>query len=162
MYLPFEQMPAHARVWVYQADRKFSPSEIDMVSQKLRAFCEQWNTHGKMMHTSFDIRFDQVVVLAVDESHLDASGCSIDSSVRTLREIEQALGLNLLDQGKVSVLQEDTLEVNPLSAVKGKVESGILKADSTVLNPMVKSKADLSDKWFIKANESWLRKYFAN
>jgi len=163
MYLEFEQMPAHSRIWVYQSDRKFTAEEQKWLSERLKAFCAQWNTHGSLMPTSFEIRYDQVIILAVDESNLGASGCSIDSSVRVLREIEQNFNLNLLDQGKVSYLtNQDSLEVAKVLGIKSKVEDGILQAETIVLNPVVSKKSDLDSIWLIQAKESWLNKYFMN
>lgn len=161
--MEFERMPAHARIWVYQSDRKFTEGEVAWIKERLETFCGQWNTHGAKMPTSFTIKFDQVIVFSVDESQLGASGCSIDSSVRTLREIEQKLGVNLLDQGKVGFLaSEDNLAVNSVFGVKDSVQAGLLNPETLVLNPLVKEKADLDNKWLISAKESWLNKYFRN
>lgn len=163
MYKNFEEMPSHARVWVYQADRKLSSSEQQWISERLEYFCRQWNTHGTLMPTSYQLKFDQVILLAVDESNLGASGCSIDSSVRTLKEIEQHLNINLLDQGKVSYLTSDQkLQVSPLQGIKTKVAEGTIHPETPVLNPAITKKMDLESKWIISAKESWLNKYFDN
>ena len=163
MYIPFDQMPGHARIWTYTSNRKLEKKELDILSSRLSVFCEQWNTHGALMPTSFEIRFDQVIILAVDESQLGASGCSIDSSVRLLRDIETKFEIDLLNQGKVSFLHgENNLEVNNLLGIKSKVKEGILQAETIVLNPVVQSKSDLEKNWKIKAKESWLNKFFEN
>ncbi|MCH6232732.1 hypothetical protein [Cognataquiflexum rubidum] len=163
MYKPFDQMPANARIWTYTSNRRLDKSELEILSSRLSAFCELWNTHGALMPTSFEIRFDQVIILAVDESQLGASGCSIDSSVRVLRDIENELDIDLLNQGKVSFIKsEGDLEVNPILGIKSKVTEGILQAETIVLNPVVKNKADLENNWKIKAKESWLNKFFEN
>ncbi|MFD2035748.1 hypothetical protein ACFSKL_13170 [Belliella marina] len=163
MYLEFENIAAHSRVWIYQSDRKFTAEELTWVKSHLKAFCEQWNSHGALMPTSFEIKFDQVIILSVDESNLGASGCSIDSSVRILREIEQKLGVNLLDQGKVGFLDsEDNLAINSVFGIKESVKSGIVNPETLILNPLVKEKADLDNNWLIAAKESWLNKYFEN
>jgi hypothetical protein len=163
MYKPFDQMPSDARIWTYTSNRKFDKKELEIISNRLLAFCEQWNTHGVFMPTSFDIRFDQVIILAVDESQLGASGCSIDSSVRVLRDIETEFDLDLLNQGKVSFLKEDNnLEVNPILGIKSKVTTGILQSETIVLNPVVQRKSDLEKNWKISAKDSWLNKFFEN
>jgi hypothetical protein len=163
MYIPFRKMADHSRIWVYQADRKLNKVELTFVNDVLEKFCEQWNSHGSLMPSSFDIRFDQVIILAVDESSLGASGCSIDSSVRTLKTIEQELGINLLDQGKVGILNaERTLQVSQALGIKSKVTEGIIQADTIVLNPVVQRKSDLENNWLISAKDSWLNKFFMN
>lgn len=162
MYVSFESLAAHSRIWLYQSERAFSSQEIELINKTLRQFCEGWNTHGNLMLTSFQILEDQLIVLGVDESSLGASGCSIDSSVRTLRELEKQLDINLTDQGKVSFKKsEGQVSVFPALGIKSKVLSGEIEQDTLVLNPLVKVKKDLENVW-ISANESWLKKYFPN
>lgn len=162
MYLPFDQMPEYSRVWVYQADQKLSEADEKLVRDRMRSFCEGWNTHGNLMPTSFDLVENQILILAVDESNLGASGCSIDSSVRTLRELEKAININLTDQGKIS-LKKPSGEMNviPALGVKSRVTSGEINLHTEVINPMVRVKADLQNLWQPVRN-SWLNKYFPN
>ena len=162
MYLPFQEMPETARIWIYQADRKFNSEEIEFIKKRLTAFCDQWNTHGASMPTSFDLQYERMIILAVDEAGLGASGCSIDSSVRVLRDIEQQLNVNLLDQGKVSFINEDQVITSKLQELKNHVNSGNLQEETPVFNPLVSKKQDLSDKWLIPAKDSWLKKYFVH
>jgi hypothetical protein len=162
MYVPFDQLPDTARVWVYQADRKLFEGEQELVHQKMIRFCENWNTHGHVMPTSFVLLHGQILVLAVDESSLGASGCSIDSSVRMLRELESLLAVNLTDQGKVSLRRATgELQVFPALGVKSKVQSGEITLDQEVVNPLIRSKADLHQLWQ-PVGSSWLNKYFPN
>lgn len=162
MYLPFDQMPDYSRVWIYQADKRFTETDEQLVRDRLRNFCESWNTHGNLMPTSFELIDSQILILAVDESKLGASGCSIDSSVRTLRELESALNINLTDQGKIS-LKKASGEMKVISAlgVKSKVTSGEIDLETEVINPMIRTKSELQNLWQPVRN-SWLSKYFPN
>lgn len=162
MLLPFKQLPDYSRVWVYQAERRLNEQELVIVRQRLSRFCEGWNTHGNGMPTSFEVFDNQILVLAVDESGLGASGCSIDSSVKVLKELESLLGINLTDQGKVSVRNtEGDLKVFPALGLKSKVKAGELTLEQEVINPLVRTKADLHQLWQPVRN-SWLNKYFPN
>jgi hypothetical protein len=103
------------------------------------------------------------MLLAVDESQLSASGCSIDSSVRVIKQIDEKLKINLLDQGKLIYLnQNEELEVTSAFAVKTKIKEGAILEETHILNPMIKSIEDLSTQWKIPAKDSWLRKFFSN
>ncbi|WP_339923998.1 hypothetical protein [uncultured Cyclobacterium sp.] len=162
MYVPFDKMPEDAKIWIYQSDRPFEEQEKTWIISKLVAFCNQWNTHGAEMPSSFDLKYDQFIVLSVDESQMGASGCSIDSSVRVIREIEVKLNINLLDSGKVAYLEGDNVRVAFLPEIKNHVVEGSLKSNSRMFNPSVNKIADLKDNWLIEADRSWLKKYFAN
>jgi len=162
MYLSFEEMPSGARIWVYQSDRKLTQEEQSIVADKLRSFCDQWNTHGALMPTSYDIKYGKFIILSVDESKLGASGCSIDSSVKTLRNIEETIGINLLNQGKVSFMEGDEVTTASLPEIKSYITAGKLAENTYIFNPVVDRKQDLEEKWLITAKESWLKKYFNN
>lgn len=162
MYIPFEEMSSSSRVWVYQSDRAFSEQDKTLIISKLVAFCNQWHTHGSTMPSSFDIKYDQFIVLAVDESQLGASGCSIDSSVKVLREVENLLNVNLLDSGKIAYLTDEIVKVTFLPDIKKHILQGQLQKSSKVFNPSVNKKADLENQWLIPAQESWLKRYFAS
>ncbi|MEB2776100.1 hypothetical protein SYJ56_12325 [Algoriphagus sp. D3-2-R+10] len=155
-------MPEDSRVWVYQATRQFSEQEQELIASRLSIFCDGWNTHGNRMPTSFQILDNHIVVLAADESGLGASGCSIDSSVRTLRELENEIENNITDQGKVT-FKSDSGEISVASAlgIKSKVTSGEINSQTLVINPQVQSKKDLESVWILAGN-SWLNRYFPN
>jgi hypothetical protein len=162
MYVPFEQMPEFSRVWVYQAERKFDPTEEEIIREKMSGFCEGWNSHGNRMPSSFEVFDHQILVLAVDESQLGASGCSIDSSVKKLREIESQIGINLTDQGKISLKNSfGNVSVIPALGVKSRVNSGEITEELEVINPIIQTKADLQNLWQ-PVRKSWLNKYFPN
>ena len=78
MFVPFETLPIHTRVWVYQANRKISSSEKNIISTVLTSFTQEWQVHGQPMKASFHLYYDQFIVLAADEGFNAASGCSID------------------------------------------------------------------------------------
>lgn len=162
MYKPFDEMPASARVWIYQADRAFSGAEKQWIQSVLMDFCQSWNTHGQGMPTSFDIAYDQFILFAVDERGVGASGCSIDSSVRIIRSIQEKLGVNLLDSGKVSFLQEKKVIVNKLTEVRDSIAAGVLQPETAIFSPTVQTKMDLAENWIIPAKESWLKRFFTN
>jgi hypothetical protein len=162
MYLPFDQLPDSSRVWVYVSARKFTAAEQALIHSSLTSFCEQWGTHGKVMPTSYTILDEQLIVLGVDESQLGASGCSIDSSVRALQNLEQQLGVNLVDQGKLTLRdQAGQLKVLPALGIKSRVSSGEIHPDLEVIQPHIQTKGNLSDLW-LPLSKSWLSTYFSN
>jgi hypothetical protein len=162
MYLPFEQLSPSSRVWIYSSSRPFTEPEQALIRTALQTFCESWGTHGKGMYTSFEILHEQLLVLAVDESQLGASGCSIDASVRTLRQLEESLGLDLVDQGKITLkTSEGALRVMSGLGLKSKVEAGEISPALEVLQPNLQTKSDLQALWQ-PVLKSWLSRYFPN
>src|SRR3954471_24158585 len=98
MYTTFDSMPADSRLWVYQANRKFTSGEKEILEKGLTELCTQWKAHGAPLRTSFTIVYNLFVVIAVDEQVHGASGCSIDGSVRYLHGLQHDLNLDFFDR----------------------------------------------------------------
>lgn len=160
MYIAFNQMPSNSRVWIYQAARAFSQPEEELICSTLHTFCQEWNTHGNPMTSSFQIQDHQILILTVDENNLGVSGCSIDGSVKILRELEIKLNNNLTDHGKVSYLTANNgIAVTPALGIKSKVLAGEITATTSVINPLIQRKKELDSIW-IAADKTWINKYF--
>ena len=161
MLTSVELMPDAARLWVYQADRPFTQEELEVVHQLTQQFVQGWAAHGAGLTASYVVEHNQFVVLMVDESREQASGCSIDSSVGLIREIESRLGLSLLDRSKIAVLQDDELRLYPLNGIKAAVQSGEIRPNATVFNNAVSTYGDWKRSWRQPAQESWMGRFFS-
>lgn len=162
MFVPFQSIPDYARVWIYQASRKFNSDESKIISEVLSTFSEGWLVHGSPMQASFDLRFNQFVILAADEQSNAASGCSIDDSVRTLRSLGQKLNIDFFDRTLVAFKKQDDVFTIPLQDLKSKFEEGIWNSETVVFNNLASTKNELSQGWLVQAGSTWLKRYLSH
>ena len=161
MFAPFDTLEDSARIWIYQAGRTLSQSEKNTISDTLAAFTHSWVAHGNPLKTSFTILYDQFIVLAADENFNEASGCSIDSSVRVIRQLDEQFSLGLFDRTKIGFLKGEQLEMIPLNELANALAQGRWKHDSMFFNNVIGSKGELKSGWIIPANKTWLKRYLA-
>lgn len=161
MYIPYEELSAGSRVWVYQGSRAFTAEEEKVIASMLRSFCERWEAHGQALKSSFKIEKSQFVIMTVDEDFHNPSGCSIDSSVGILRQIQSTTGVDFLDRTKVSFYLDDKVTLIPLSEVKSNFISGRLHASTTTFNTLASTKAEWDANGQISAEKSWMAKYLS-
>ncbi len=157
MYLPIEQMPDHSRVWVYQANRPFTASEIQAIENYLAPALTQWAAHGAGLNASYEIRFQQVIVIAVDETVNVASGCSIDASTRWFKEMGAELGIDFFDRS-TAVVDGDEVTLIPLTALKNNPR---LTPSKNVIPLQTESLGAYRSGWLQRADTTWLKRYFA-
>jgi len=162
MYVPFDQLPEHSRIWIYQSDRKFTSVEKQQAELALRDFCENWTVHNQDTRASFSIEHDQFIILAIDEDYRLASGCSIDSSVRQLKALQTQFGLDLFDRTRVAFLVNNSVQIHPLSRLKALFETGELGRNTITFDNLVPSRGDLSQTWRKPVEKTWLTKYLPN
>ncbi len=158
MFVPFDVLEDSARVWIYQATRKFTKAEKHTISETLSAFTQGWVAHGNPLKTSFKIFYDQFIILAADENFNEASGCSIDGSVRVIKQIDQQYQLNLFDRTKVA-FKKGSVEVINLKDLSKTLGQGLWQHNTLTFNNVVTVKGELETTWILPANQTWLKRY---
>ncbi|RIV27798.1 hypothetical protein DYU11_05750 [Fibrisoma montanum] len=164
MWIDFDKLPDQARVWVYQANRPLSDDEVTDIQQALRSALAQWAAHGQPLLASAEVVANRFVVVAVDEGYNLPSGCSIDSSVRTLQAIGQQIGqgIDFFDRSAALQTAEGHVQTVALPDIKAAVAVGSLTPNTIVFNTLVKTKEEYSANWTVRAADSWLKRYFKN
>lgn len=148
----------YSRVWIYQANRRFMLQEVLTAEEMLNAFIKKWNAHGSPVKGFATIFFGQFVVLMADETATGVSGCSTDSSVRVIKEMEQRFNISLFDRQLLAFVEKEKIELLPLSQIQYAVEKGFIKPDTLYFNNTVQTKLELEQSWIIPAKQSWLAK----
>ncbi|MCR9250378.1 MAG: hypothetical protein NXI20_08125 [bacterium] len=160
MYVNFDEMNPKARVWVYQSNRRLSEEEVALISQNLQNFCEQWAAHGAPLQSSYLVYKNQFVVLTVDEGFNAASGCSIDSSVEIIRQLEQHLSVSFFERTQIAFINDDEVFLLPMNELKNNISSGRISQNTLTFNNLVKDVGELKESWQVEAGSSWLKRYF--
>lgn len=160
MYIPFNQLPKDARVWIYQASRSLTNAEVEVVSPLLSQFSTEWTSHGQTLQASAQLFHNRFLVLANNEDVNSPSGCSIDASVRFVKQLEEMLNVSFFDRTQLAFLQNNTVEVVPLKAIKEKIKTGELQANSLYFDNTVPTAGQILNNWPKPANETWLARYF--
>jgi len=142
------QLPSHARCWIYQADRALTGTEKEWIKEQLNRFIPEWNAHGTKLIAEGEQIGDFHIVLAVDEHSAGASGCSIDSSVRFIKQIGQELHVDFFNRMKI--LLEDSQGSQQLVAFS-EINN---YPDYTVFNNLVQNLGEWKSNWKVKATES--------
>lgn len=148
---------ADSRVWVYQCSRLFSLGEALDIEKKLEDFTTQWKSHGTPVKGEAHLFFGQFIVLLADETATGVSGCSTDSSVRLIKEIEQQYQVNLFDRTTLAFVVKEKIQLLPLSQLQYAVDNGFIDADTLYFNNLVQTKAELENSWIVPVKESWLK-----
>jgi hypothetical protein len=159
MWIPFDEMPAQARIWIYQANGSLSTEMQQTIYTYLANQIEGWSSHGASMKGSAQVLHNRFVVIAADETYQAPSGCSIDKSVHWIKELGNTLEVDFFDRA-VTILKENKLESIPLNSVKKHIEAGLISVNTLVFNNTISSKEQLENAWCLTAGESWMSRYF--
>lgn len=159
MFTEYNNLPNNSRVWIYQADREFSIEEIEFISAKAILFIDNWTRHGDDLKGSFTIKYNQFLVLMVDESFNNVSGCSIDASVRFVQELEKELKIDLMNKMNISFKDGENINIVKLSEFQQYAKEKKITASTVVFNNMINTKEDFENNWEVTVDKSWHKRF---
>ncbi len=150
-----------SRVWVYQSNRLFSMQEALEIEELLKDFAREWLSHGAPVKGAAYLFFGQFIILMADETATGVSGCSTDSSVRLIKDVEQRYAVNMFDRTTLAFVIKDKIQLLPMAQLQYAASNGFIDGDTLYFNNLVQTKAELEQKWIIPLKDSWLKNRIA-
>ena len=95
-----------------------------------------------------------------DESATGVSGCSTDSSVRVVKELEKKYNVDLFNRQLLSFWIDEKIVQIPLSELKNVIQINQISPETIYFNNTILSKKELEEKWIINLKNSWLSTKF--
>jgi hypothetical protein len=146
----FTDFSLTSKVWIYLSNRKFDETESDFIQHSLNQFTKnEWKTHGKSLHASGQLLFNQLIVMIVDEDVNSASGCSIDSSVHMIKKLGSELNVDFFNRLYVLVLRDDQIRYVHISDLKN-------YKGWKLVNPMISNLSELQNQFILDVEKSVL------
>ena len=158
MFVNFKSLSKDSRVWIFQSIGFIDDPTIEKINSKLKIFLDGWKSHQMNFKSSFEIRNNTFIIIAADESNL-VSGCSIDSLVNFIKELESLFDLQLMDKLHVKYIFNDEIQTKHLNDFKIFCKSLEKNQELLVFNNLVKNIFELNYNWNVDIKESWHKKY---
>lgn len=150
------QMPHHSRVWIYTSDRILIIEEQALLHKTMRAFTDRWTAHGSRLEATYTLLHNSVLILIANEQKAMASGCSIDDSVKEIKQLGSDLGVDFFNRHRVVFQEKEGLWAN-----KGVAEfwalrkAGVVSAETLVVNPLCTTWGEFVNSGEVPFAHSW-------
>jgi hypothetical protein len=155
MLVDFNTLQDVSRVWLYQANRSFTESEIKEIKLKLDVFIENWTAHGGDLQSGYEVKYKRFIVIGLNQNLNNATGCSIDASVHFIQQLEKDYNVDLMDKMNVSYKQGEFIAYKTLIDFKKMAKQRAVSKNTIVFNNLVANKAEYLENWEVPASESW-------
>lgn len=144
IYSLFEGFSDDSRVWLYNASRPITPTEAVFVQENLEHFASQWKAHSTPLKAKACMLNEYTIAFVVDQSQASASGCSVDSSVRFVKDLGKELNIDFFD--RMQVVVENKVGQRSLYSYRKLAEL----QDHAYYNPLVDTLKGLKEEWYVK------------
>ena len=159
MIVDFNTLPNDSRLWIYQSNRKFTPIELEEIEVLTKTFLKNWQAHNKELEVSYQIKYNRFLILAVNESFNSPGGCSIDSSIRFVKDLSEKINIDLLNRINVSYRDDQEIKCIKLNDLKDLLNSNSINGETIIFNNLVKTKTDYLNNWETNVENSWLSQF---
>ena len=143
----FPELSLNSRVWVYAGSRDLDQTESNYLIDALNIFVSKWAAHGTSLYGNGMLYLNRFIILAVDESKMSASGCSIDASVHFVKKMEHELNVDFLTRTNVVIESDGLLTTVHVSDLNKYMNANLF-------NPMITSLSELNSSWKIPVGKS--------
>jgi hypothetical protein len=156
--VPFESLPDASRIWVFGSDKPVTGPAAHRLLGEVDHFLETWTAHGAPLRCARLWRDDRFLVIGVDQSDANASGCSIDGLFRSLQALERELGTKLVAGGRVFYRDHSGVAQSAArSELDDLVARGEVGPNSVVFDPSITDLGEWRAKFEQPARKSWLK-----
>jgi hypothetical protein len=162
MIIPFSEMDKNSRIWVFQSNRKFFDDELVEIEKSLSIFLKNWTAHKAELKVAYTIKYDRFIIIALDESLNNATGCSIDKCVHFIKNLEVKYEIDLLDKMNISFKQGDYVSYKSIIDFKKLVRNKSVSKNTVVFNNLVLDIGDFNENWEVPATKSWHARFFSS
>lgn len=159
MLVDFNELPETSKIWIYQANRSFTPEELEEVKNRLDQFITQWTAHGADLKAGYEIKYKRFITIALDQDMNQATGCSIDASVHFIQQLEADYNVDLMDKMNVSYKQGEYVAYKSLTDFRKMAKNRSVSPNTIVFNNLVTNIAEYRLDWEVPAKESWHNRF---
>lgn len=146
------------KIWIYVLSRELNASEMQQFTSNCETFVGSWTAHDVKLAASFEIHKNRLLIMKVDESAYNASGCSIDKLMRFIQRQEKEFSIELLNRFLVALEINDSLMIVHSSKIKELLSNFVISEHTPLYDTTITTSAELS-QWKKPLKDTWLCKY---
>ena len=159
MFVDYKSISNDAKVWVYPSSRKFYPTEIPEIEQKLKEFVENWKLEDEHFKVSYQFLYDRFIILVADDSETALTNADIDASVAFILQLQETYKVALLDKMNACFKQGEYVQYKELKDFKKLLKNKAVTAKTIIFDNLISNKEDLENYWELAIEDSWYNRY---
>ena len=159
MFVDYTEISEDAKVWIYPSNRKFYPTEIPEIEQKIKTFVENWKKEDESFKVSYQFLYNRFIVLIADDENATITNTDIDASVSFILELQETYKVELLDKMNVCFKQGEFVQYKELKDFKKLVKNRAVTAKTIIFDNLITNNHNFKNFWEIPIEESWYNRF---
>ena len=158
MLIDYKSISNDAKVWIYPSSRKFYPTEIEEIEEKIKTFVENWKSDDETFKVSYQFLYNRFIIL-VAEDDVALTNLDIDASVTFILQLQETYKVELLDKMNACFKQGEYVQYKELKDFKKLLKNKSVTGKTIIFDNLVNNKEDLENYWELSIENSWYNRY---
>lgn len=158
MFVDYKSISNDAKVWIYPSSRKFYPTEIEEIEEKIKTFVENWKSDDEDFKVSYQFLYNRFIIL-VAEDDVALTNVDIDASVAFILQLQETYKVELLDKMNACFKQGEYVQYKELKDFKKLLKNKAVTGKTIIFDNLVNNKEDLENYWELSIENSWYNRY---
>jgi hypothetical protein len=158
MLIDYKSISNDAKVWIYPSSRKFYPTEIEEIEEKIKTFVENWKSDDETFKVSYQFLYNRFIIL-VAEDDVALTNLDIDASVTFILQLQETYKVELLDKMNACFKQGEYVQYKELKDFKKLLKNKSVTGKTIIFDNLVNNKEDLENYWELTIEDSWYNRY---
>jgi hypothetical protein len=158
MFVDYKSISNDAKVWIYPSSRKFYPTEIEEIEEKIKTFVENWKFDDEDFKVSYQFLYNRFIIL-VAEDDVALTNVDIDASVAFILQLQETYKVELLDKMNACFKQGEYVQYKELKDFKKLLKNKAVTGKTIIFDNLVNNKEDLENYWELSIENSWYNRY---
>lgn len=146
------------KVWTYVLSKELNETQKKQFLQNCSAFTGSWTAHDQPLSAGYELFKGRILVVRVDETAYNASGCSIDKLQRFVQAQEKKFDIQLLNRLLVALEVNNDIMIVHSSKIKELLSAGTINENTLVYDTAISDSEQLKE-WKKPLKNTWLCKY---
>ena len=132
MLVDFNTTSDQSRIWIYAAEQKLTNEQEAYILKSISDHLKNWESHKVPLRAGVTILENYFIVVALDETKNEASGCSIDTLQNKIQNLEKDLSISLMNRLNVFCRIDDKIHCISMSKLSENTNKDTLFYDLTI------------------------------
>ncbi len=147
------QFSPQSKLIIFSSSEKWKVENIERFKQ----FLTQWKAHQVELKTEFHEINNYLIALTINEDYNVASGCSLDSLTRFLKEIEPHQK-GIFNRFNIFINNDNEVELHSIDELKELLKNNVISENTLYFDTLINN-VQMLEKDFLKPiKQSWFWK----
>ena len=145
-----------SKVWIFAPNPLLKESDVSLLEERLNEFASSWVSHDNKLKCGATVLYNQFAIIAVDNSFVVSSGCSMDTLHRFISTLNIEFEVDFLNRNVFQYLDDGAVKLIKQGELKTALQENKITSKTLFFDKLVDKLDDLRSEFLKPIDSFWM------